>query len=332
MRNTPQHACLVTGGTGFLGLNLVRMLLREGWQVTLLVRPTARLEPLAGWPVRLVQGDVLRPTSLDAAMEGQATVFHLAGDTSWWRRWRARQWAVNTEGVAQVAAAARRHGVRRMVHTSTVDALGYDPAGIADESWAEFNLGGRGYHYAESKRAGERIALRCNGHGLEVVCLNPGAMLGPFDVNLQYGRLFADLRHGRIPAVPTGGLSINHVAEVALAHLAAATRGQPGERYICAGHNLTYRALFTAMADAVEARVPRRDFPPRLLSAYGWLLQGVAAVTQRPPQVDPGMAHYLSCRAWYSSAKAERELGYRIRPLQETIAEALADLRARGSL
>ncbi len=327
-----QKRCLVTGGTGFLGLNLVHHLVQQGWRVTVLVRPTSRLEPLAGLPVRIMIGDVLLPSSLGPAMAGQDTVFHLAGDTSWWRRWRARQWAVNTVGVAHVAATALHHGVRRMIHTSTVDALGYDPAGEADESWPQFNLGGQGYRYAESKREGERIALDYNTRGLEVVVLNPGAMLGPFDVNLQYGRLFAELRDGKIPAVPVGGLSINHVDEVARAHGAAATRGRPGERYICAGHNLTYRVLFTAIAAAVGARAPHFDFPPRLLSAYGWMLQGVAAVTGRPPMVDPGLAHYLNCRAYYSSCKAERELGYRIRSLDVAIAEALADLWARRVL
>jgi dihydroflavonol-4-reductase len=323
------RACLVTGGTGFLGLNLVQELVRQGWQVTLLVRPAARLNYVAKWPIRLVQGDILKPASLDAAMAGQDTIFHLAGDTSWWRRHRTRQWAMNTNGVTNVAAVALRHGVRRMVHTSTVDALGYNPAGIADEAWSDFNFGPT-YHYAYSKREGERIALEWNVRGLEVVCLNPGAMLGPFDVTLQYGRLFAELRDGRIPAVPVGGLSVNHVAEVARAHVAAATYGRPGERYICAGHNITYRVLFAGMANAAGAQVPRLDFPPPLLSAYGWLLQGLSELTGRPPQVDPGMAHYLNCRAWYSSTKAERELSYRIRPLEDAIADALADLQLRG--
>ena len=157
-------------------------------------------------------------------------------------------------------------------------------------------------------------------------------MLGPFDVNLQYGRLFAELRDGKIPAVPVGGLSINHVDEVARAHGAAATRGRPGERYICAGHNLTYRVLFTAIAASVGARAPRFDFPPRLLSAYGWNAAGRGGCHRQAAHGRPGAGALPELPCLLQQLQGERELGYRIRSLDVAIAEALADLQARRVL
>jgi dihydroflavonol-4-reductase len=323
--------CLVTGATGFLGTNLVRALVAEGWQVRAFGLPGSETRDLPQ-QAEVVFGDVTRPDDVDAAVRGMDVVFHVAGDTSFWRRRFARQRAVNVDGAALVAESCLRHGVRRLVHTSTVDALGYDPAGPADETWPHYNYGGTGYHYADTKREGERRVRACIDRGLDVVVIYPGSILGPFDFTLQYGRLFFDLRDGKVPACPSGGAPFAHVVEVARAHVAAATRGQSGEGYICAGVNAPYRALFQAIAERFGRAAPRLTLPQWALVPYARALEVSSFFTGAPPEVDPGMARYLSVNAYYDCSKAVRTLGYRVVPLARMVEDAHAWYRDNGFL
>lgn len=322
--------CLVTGGTGLLGLNLVRQLVAEGWDVSVLSRGEANRKWLSDLPVRFFQGDVAG--SVDAAMAGQDVVFHVAGDTGFWKKRYPAQWRTNVDGTVNVIEAARKAGVRRVVHTSTVDALGFDPKGVADENWADFNLGRFGYHYAISKREAERRALALNGDGIEVVAIQPASMIGPYDVTLQYGRLFAELRDGKVPAIPGGGACFNDVRAVAEAHVAAADRGRAGERYICAGEFISYRRLFESIARRVSVRAPRLVAPGWALIGYGWLAEAAAGFTGKAPDLNPGMAYYMSRNPVYSSGKAVAELGYRIVPFEESLDEAHRFLSENGFL
>ncbi len=324
--------CLVTGGTGLLGLNLVRQLVGAGWDVSVLSRGEANRRWLSDLPVTFFQGDVAEAADLVSAMAGQEVVFHVAGDTGFWKKRYAAQWRTNVIGTVTVIEAARRAGVRRVVHTSTVDALGFNPNGVADESWSDFNLGRFGYHYAISKREAEKRALAFNGDGIEVVVLQPASMVGPYDVTLQFGRLFEELRDGRMPAIPGGGACFNHVGAVAEAHIAAADRGRPGERYICAGEAVSYRRLFETMAGHVSAKAPRLVAPGWALIAYGWIEETIAGLTGKPPQINPGMAYYMSRMPVYGSGKAIAELGYRLVPLEQSVTDAYRFLAGNGFL
>ena len=324
--------CLVTGGTGLLGLNLVRRLVGEGWTVSVLSRGEANRNYLSDLPVTFFTGDIGTSEGLDRATAGQEVVFHVAGDTGWWNKRVAQQWRTNVDGTVNIIQSARRNGVRRVIHTSTVDTIGFNPGGLADETWTEFNFDRFGYHYAVSKREAEKRALALNGDGIEVVAILPASMIGPYDVTLQYGRLFAELRDGKVAAVPCGGVSFNHVEAVANAHIAAADRGIPGERYICAGEALTYRRLFESIAARMSVRAPRLTAPRWLLIGYGWADEAIASVTGKAPQINPGMAYYMSCNAFYSSDKAVATLGYRLVPLEQAIDDAHRFLLREGFL
>ncbi len=324
--------CLVTGGTGLLGLNLVRLLVREGWDVSVLSRSQANRHYLSDIPVTFFTGDVGQGDGLDQATAGQEVVFHVAGDTGWWKKRYAQQWRTNVDGTVNIIQSARRSGVRRVIHTSTVDTIGYNPEGLADESWTDFNFDRFLYHYAISKREAEKRALALNGDGIEVVAILPASMIGPYDVTLQYGRLFAELRDGKVAAVPCGGVSFNHVEAVAEAHIAAADRGVPGERYICAGEPVSYRRLFETIAAKMSARAPRLTAPSWLLIAYGWTEEAIASLTGKPPQINPGMAFYMSCDAFYSSDKAVAALAYRLVPLEQAVDDAYEFLVEKGFL
>ena len=323
--------CLVTGATGFLGTNLVHVLADAGHEVRALGLPGSRTDFIED-RADVVLVDILEPRELEAATAGMEVVFHVAGDTSFWVRRFARQRAVNVDGTANVIAACQRHEVRRLVHTSTVDTLGYDPRGIADETWSDYNYAGWRYNYADTKREGERLAVAARADGLDVVVIHPGSMLGPYDFTLQYGRIFRELAAGKIPAIPSGGSSFGHVAEVARAHLAAAEHDAPQAHYICAGDNVTYRDLFERMAAKVGAGAPRFDLPRPLAVAYGKTMELASRLTGRPPDLDPGMARYMSIRAWYDSSRAQRDLAYRLVPLDDQIEDAHRWLSEHGLL
>jgi len=327
-----KRKCLVSGATGFLGANLVHELVKKGWTVRAMGLPGSETRYIKDLPVEIVFGDVTDPLSLEKAVKGVDTVFHIAGDTSWWRKNFERQRRINVDGPSNVAAACITHEVKRLVHTSTVDAIGYNPQGTADEKWPNYNYGGWGYNYADTKREGERRVLEFNDRGLEVVVINPGSMIGPFDFTLQYGRLFFDLRDGKVPGCPPGGSSFSHVREAALAHIAAAEKGRPGERYICAGVNATYRELFETIAQKFGKHAPGLVFPGPVFVAYGYAMQLISGFTRKPPEVDPGMARYMSIKAYYDSSKAEWELGYRILPLQQMVDDAYEWYRTIGLL
>lgn len=322
--------CLVTGGTGLLGINLARQLVKEGWDVRVLSRGEVNRKWLSDLPVTFFRGDVASP--IDEAVAGREVVFHAAGDTGFWKKRFPAQWRTNVDGTVNVIEAARKAGVRRVVHTSTVDALGFDPNGIADESWTDFNLGRFGYHYAISKREAEKRALAFNGDGIEVVVIQPASMIGPYDVTLQYGRLFAELRDGKVPAIPGGGACFNDVRAVAEAHIAAADRGRPGERYICAGEFVSYRRLFDAIARLMAVRAPRLVAPGWALIGYGWLAEALANFTGKAPDLNPGMAYYMSRNPVYDSGKAIAELGYRIDPFEQALDDAHKFLSENGFL
>jgi dihydroflavonol-4-reductase len=318
------HA-LVTGATGFLGTNLVHELASQGWRVRAFGLPGSPDDWIRELDVEIVFGDLTRWSDVRAAVEGVDVVFNVAGDTSWWRRRQERQRRVNVEGPALVAEACVAAGVHRMVQTSTADVFGMLEPGEQrprDET-AAYNLAGTGYFYGDTKLEGDR-RLRLFEDRLEIVWVHPGAMLGPYDFTLQYGRLFADLRDGRVPGCPSGGTSWAHVSAVARAHVAAVEKGEPGSSYLCAGVNATYREVFTRMATLVGATPPRLDVPEWALVTYGHLLQAWAELRRRPPQIDPGYARFVSRHGAYDSSRAVRELGYEIPDLERMIADAHA--------
>ena len=324
--------CLLTGATGFLGANIVFELVRAGHTVRAFGLPGSETRYIRDHCEEIFFGDVTSWEDVDVAVSGVDAVIHAAGDTSFWKRNFARQRAVNADGPVIVAEACLRHGVKRLIHTSTVDALGYNPGGLADETWSTYNYAGLGYNYGDTKREGERRVRSYASRGLEVVVIYPGSMLGPYDFTMQFGRLFFDLRDGKVPALPCGGIGFCHVTEVAKAHVSALTRGRPGEGYICAGVNATYRELCELIASKFGGKAPGWDMPGWMLVAYGAFLELASGFTGRAPDMNPGQARFMSMRAYYDSSKAVSELGYRIRSLKEMVDDAFAWYTEQGYL
>jgi nucleoside-diphosphate-sugar epimerase len=321
----------VTGGTGFIGLNLVELLVREGWDVTALHRPTSNLRYLNRFPIELTEGSITEPESLARGIpQGTDVVFHVAGDTSFWSKQNTRQNAINIDGTRNVVEAAISRGVGTLVHTSSISAWGRVSGTITEEtpmlgkdSWI---------NYERSKHLGELEALKGMDRGMKVVVMNPAVVAGPYDAT-TWGRLFFLLRDNALPAAPPGTITVGHVHEVVAAHLAAVTKGANGERYILGGPEIDTADFIAEIArvSGVE-KVPKKA-PGFVLKLFGRLSVMAAAWTGKEPDVTPETAEVTSqTGTHFSSEKAMRELGYGSRPVEVAVKDNYEWLVEEGLL
>lgn len=311
---------LVTGATGFLGGHLLDLLHERSVPVRALVRSARDVDGLARPDVEVVRGNVLDPRSLRAAAAGCERVFHLAGLVSHRGRDRARLEAVNVDGVRNLLAAVEPSA--RVVHVSSVAAIGpaAGPTVPADES-QDFPPFARRYVYAATKRAGEQLALVAAASGTDVVVANPGFLLGPGDVHRvstwHVGRYLA----GTLRFTTPGGLSNVDARDVAVGLVALAEHGRRGERYILTSRegNVSHREFFHRLAEATGVR-RRMVSLPRAAAVLA------STVARRP--VAPDEVRAAANWWFYDPGKAERELGFTTRPLEETLLDTAAQYRS----
>jgi dihydroflavonol-4-reductase len=321
---------LLTGATGFLGSEIARELVRQGHALRVLARATSKLDGLEGVAHERVVGDLLDVASVDRALEGMEALIHTAGATSVRMRDKAMLRAVNVDGVANVLEAAARRPGLRVVHTSTVGAVGGSPGPTLLDEEAPWNLGGLGYDYLETKRRGEELALARAREGMDLVVVNPGMIFGPGDVYLTSTKYVLEYLRGKNRFAPRGGLSFCDVRDVARAHVAALTRGRAGERYILAGQNLTHRDALLALRRMTGLYRPI-PMPGAVLWLAGALSQALARLRPHPLEdLTLGVVRVAQMFLFFDVSKAQRELGYVVRPFEETLGDTLRDLVARG--
>ena len=317
---------LVTGATGFLGTNITLQLLKLDYNIRAFGLPNSTTKYIDNPHVEFQFGDIVNPDDVKKAVEGVDIIIHTAGDTSFWKKLFKRQRAINIDGVRNILQAALDASVEKVVHTATVDSIGYNKEGLADEHWDDdpknYNYANTGYNYADTKREGEQIAFNFAKKGLDVTIINPGSMMGPYDHTLQFGRLYKDIRDRNVPGIPPGGAPWAHVSEVAKAHITAIEKGNKGERYICGGVNETYKTQFTLIAESLNVNPPKRILPRWFTVFYAYLCEFASHFTKNPPELNPGMARYMSVFPKYDSSKAIRELGFNIIPLKKMIEDA----------
>jgi dihydroflavonol-4-reductase len=314
-----KRAC-VTGGTGFLGYHLVRQLLDVGARVRVLALP-----PSAGHPLQNdrrtvnVFGDLRDPIAVRRALAGCHVVFNTACVVAFWGPALLRMREVSVQGAANVLEAAMP--AARVVHTSSIVAVGASAAGEVLGEDADFNLDGVKVDYVHAKRAAEQLALVAAGRGQDVVVVNPCHLVGPEDHERSVmGRLCLRFWKGRVPLAPPGGINLVDVRDVARGHLLAAEHGRAGRRYILGGENHTLGGFLSLLADVAGYRpraLPR--VPAWVLLALAELAEGWAWLTGREPCPSLQQARLQRFHWFYSSGRAERELGYRARPLVETL-------------
>ena len=322
---------LVTGGTGFVGANLVRELLADGDHVRVLARPGGDRRALEGCDVEIAEGDLLDPASVRRAVAGVERVFHVAADYRLWAPDPAALFRANVDGTRHVLQAAVEAGVERIVYTSTVGALGIPKDGAPGDERTPVSLADMVGPYKASKFVAEEVARELAARGAPVIIVNPSAPVGPWDVKpTPTGQMIVDFLRGKMLGSLDTGLNVVHVRDVARGHILAAQRGRPGERYVLGHANLTLLEIFQALSRLTGLAAPRFRVP----YAVAWLaaagMEGVARLTGGPPAVPLTAVRMARKRMFFSADKAVRELGLPQTPVERALGDAVDWFMARG--
>jgi dihydroflavonol-4-reductase len=322
---------LVTGATGFIGANVVRALLERRYEVRALVRPQADRTALADLPVEIVSGDVRAPETLRPAVRGCGIVFHVAALYSFWGHSRREMYATNVDGTRHVLQAAWDAGVDRVVHTSSVAALGLRNDGLpADETTGvdpRLVVG----DYKRSKLLAQYVALEFARKGLPVVLVNPSFPVGPYDTKpTPTGQVIVDFLNRRMPAYVRTGMNVVAVKDVAAGHVLAGESGRDGEIYILGGENLMMRRLLELLAQISGLPAPRVCIPSLPLLALSHAAAVSAVVTRRTPRITPDTIRMSRHLMFYRSDKAIRELGLPQTPVAQALERAVEWFETSG--
>ncbi len=314
---------LVTGATGCVGANIVEALLARGYEVRALRRRTSRLDALAGLSPALVTGDVTDGDSLRRAMRGCEVVFHAAAISQYWRNRPDLIYHVNVNGTRQVLQAALDSGVRRVVYTSSVAVLGIPTrrGQLLDER-SPFNLLPEQFHYGHSKLLAEAEVQRFIAQGLDVVIVNPVAVIGQRDIHFVGGEILRAAAQGMELLAPPGGMGVVAARDAGLGHVLAAERGRTGERYILNGENVRHRDLMGWAAELAGVHPPYLTLPRAIMPVLGMLVRVWNRLRRGTPLVDSSQVTLSRYEMYFDGRKARQVLGFAPRSAREALREA----------
>ncbi len=311
----------VTGGTGFIGTNLVRLLVQEGYAVRVLVRSSSRLDNLQGLEVEIVTGDLSNP-DLWQQMAGCQYLFHLAAHYSLWQAEREALYHHNVLGTRNVLAAARRAGIERTVYTSSVAAIGVGVQGMPVDETHQSPLAQMVGHYKKSKFLAEQEAIQAVQAGQDIAIVNPSSPIGPWDVKpTPTGDIILRFLRRQMPFYLDTGLNFVDVRDVAWGHLLALKKGKTGDRYILGNQNMTLKALLDRLAQLTGFPAPQRTIPAWLPLSAAWIDEQILAPLGKPPTVPLDGVRMAKHPMYYNTSKAVQELGLP----QSSITTALKD-------
>jgi dihydroflavonol-4-reductase len=313
----------VTGATGFVGYHLVALLVSFGARVTALTRIGSKIDRLVEIGVACRVAPLEDPGSVTAAVAGTDILFHLASAVDFagdWDRFRA----VNVDGTRAVLTAARASGVRRVVHVSSIVAVGAGRTPVPRDETAKWNLGPLHVPYVTTKCEAEGLAHSAAADGQDVVIANPACVLGPDDFTAsEFGTLCRRFWRGKVPLHFTGGNNFVDVRDVADGLVRTAIFGRAGERYILGGWNRTYARFFTDLTRATGRRMTRLTLPAPLAPILA-LVGTRHRDKHHRPILSPAQARLMGWYFFFDAGKARRELGFTSRPLAETLADTFA--------
>ncbi|MGA7385305.1 MAG: hopanoid-associated sugar epimerase [Methylocella sp.] len=325
---------LVTGASGFVGSAVAHALIRSGYRVRALLRPTSKRTNLAGLDVEIVEGDMCDAASLARAMAGARFLFHVAADYRLWAPNPQEILWTNREGTRLLMQTALAADVERIVYTSSVATIACAADGGQADETMRLNESCAIGAYKQSKVAAEQVVetMIARDH-LPAVIVHPTAPIGPRDHKpTPTGRIIVEAASGRIPGFVDTGLNLVHVDDVANGHLAALRHAKPGAHYILGGQNVMLAELLAEIAVMCGRRPPRLRLPRPLVYPFAFAAEAMAHVTQREPFLTIDGLRMSKHRMFYSSTKAECDLGYKARPYPEALNEALAWFRGDGQL
>ena len=322
----------VTGATGFVGSHVARALADQGAELRLLVRPSSRTDNITDLRAEVAMGDLREPDSLRQTMTGCEFVFHVAADYRLWVRDPKEMYQANVEGTRAVIQAAQESGVRRVIYCSSVATMGFTRKGdVVDES-SPVSIADMIGHYKKSKFMAEQVALEAGRNGVNVVVVNPTTPIGENDIKpTPTGRIVVDFLQRKFPAYVDTGLNLADVKEVARGHLLAMEKAVPGERYILGGENLTLKQILDKLAALTGLPSPTMKVPHAVAMGFAAFDQFFTGVIRRKePRATIEAVKMGRKKMFASSAKAERELGYKIVPVEDALRRAVEWFRAHG--
>ena len=322
---------LVTGANGFVGCHVVRALAARGTHVRALVRPGADRRALDGLVCELAFGDVRDRDAVERAVRGCDEVYHVAADYRLWVMDEAPMYAANVEGTRNIIDAAHAAHARRIIHTSTVGALGIGADGLGRED-TPVTLEAMVGPYKRSKFLAEQEAVKAAREGIPVVIVNPSTPIGPHDYKpTPTGRIIVDFLNRRMPAYVDTGLNLVAVEDCAHGHLLAAERGRIGEKYILGGENLTLKEMLLRLSQLSGLAAPRVRLPFAMALGFAFGAEAVArTLTHRPPRASLTEVRMARKKMFFDSAKARAELGYETTPVDDALKRAIKFFRTSG--
>ncbi|MBD2345928.1 hopanoid-associated sugar epimerase [Anabaena subtropica] len=313
----------VTGATGFVGANLVRLLLQQGYTVKTLVRPHSNLGNLHGLDVEIVEGDFQNPY-LWKQMADCRYLFHVAAQYSLWQKDRDLLYQNNVLGTFQMLDAAQKAGIERTVYTSSVAAIGVNPSGgVVDETYqspVDKLIG----HYKKSKFLAEQEAIQAAAKGQDVVIVNPSTPIGPWDIKpTPTGDIILRFLRRQMPAYVNTGLNLIDVRDVAWGHLLALEKGKSGDRYILGHQNISLKQLLEQLAEITGLSAPQWIVPGWLPLSVAWIEENILAPIGKQPSVPIDGVRMAQQTMYYDASKAVKELGLPQSPINTALKDAV---------
>lgn len=322
----------ITGATGFVGAHVARKYASEGASLRLLTRQTSRLDALAGLDAETVVGDLREPEKLRTALSGCDTVVHVAADYRLWVRDPEQMYAANVDGTRELLRLARETGVQRVVYTSSVATMGFKSDGTIVNEDTPVSLADMIGHYKRSKFLGEQEAIKAAKAGQHVMILNPTTPVGPGDAKpTPTGRIIVDFLNKKFPAYVDTGLNLVDVDEVARMHVEALDHGTPGERYILGGENLTLKQILDRMSAITGLPSPTMKVPHSVAMAFAFFDETFTGkILGKEPRATVEAVRMGKKMMFATSAKAERDLGFKVLPIYNALRSAIEWFVANG--
>ncbi len=321
---------LITGATGFVGSAVLRSAIERGCEVRVLARPGSDRRNIDGVNCEVAEGDLNDPRSIRAALQGCSSLFHVAADYRLWTPDPAELYRTNNEATVDLFRAAAEAGVERIVYTSSVATLGNNKDGTPADEETPVGLSDMVGHYKRSKFvAEEAVTTLIREESLPIVIVNPSTPVGPRDIKpTPTGRMIVEAASGRMPAYVDTGLNIAHVDDVAEGHWLAFEKGKIGERYILGGEDLPLRNILAEIARIVGRKPPKISLPRAPLFPLAYVTEFIARVRGGgEPMLTVDSLRMSRKRMFFSSSKAQSQLGYSARPAAEALEDAISWFR-----
>ncbi len=303
----------------------MRCLLTAGHEVRVLARPDSNRRNLENFPIEIIEGDLLDKGSLKPAVRGCDNLFHVAADYRLWVPDPETMYKINVIGTQDLILAAAEANLKNIIYTSSVATLGLNQDGSPANEDTPANFSTISGYYKRSKYQAEQIVKQLTtDHHLPIIIVNPSTPIGPGDIRpTPTGRIVLDTLMGRMPAYVNTGLNIAHVDDIAHGHLLALQHGKTGEQYILGGDNLTLLQILQSIDEITGIRKNRINMPISMMLPIAWCMEKIASITHSEPRATVDSIHMAKNLMFFSSLKAQQELGYHYRPAIEALKDAV---------